>query len=155
MENTGIRITLKEEVDDAGQKGYRIMNIMALSRSELPDLYLDNMKRATAVLQNKNALHLIKEEKTVCLDNFTRLHVNRFYLKNTIVMAMDLMREAGQHLAEVNAELTQSRATWHKQVIFVDGVKQDKKKAQRQKNIEKANLASMLRVHEICGLLPK
>jgi hypothetical protein len=128
---SNIRIECVKEVSSAGVEGYRVTGwswgtgeielsfIQALKRDELPAKPLQALKR-----DELPAKPLVYMDTNLYLRNYGdlwHLRMGDFYPCETMEKFLAHIAAAGQHLADVNAELKAKRAKWHGKIVFVDG----------------------------------
>ena len=110
-----IEIRTRKEVNSAGEKGYRVLSVEALKRSQLPKMYLNNIPR---VYRNGEDLILWSEK-----DKNWPIWVRKdaFYTEAEMAERNAIIMEAGQRLHDINKHLARERAKWRGTVTFVDG----------------------------------
>ena len=117
--STGIRIECNREVSSAGVKGYRITKIQALTRKDLPELYLNS--GTSVVLStyegNVQRLYLFKEGNTLSFNGLTYISQG-FYSVEDMERILAHCAAAGQHLMEVNTYLRKEHEAWQGPVTF-------------------------------------
>lgn len=141
-ENTGIRIETVREITGNGKVGFRVLSVAALPESKLPAMYLDNDKKPIVCLDSTGELSLNEGTYWVCPGSF--------YTTIEIEKRLAHIREAGQHLTDVNAHLRKEREAWHGKVTFIDGVATEDETVP-SKNPEEISIPLAKRIAELWG----
>ncbi len=110
-----IIVKTRKEVNDAGERGYRILKIEALKFGDLPKLYCDGYPSVWKISLSPELTIRVNEETTLCL------YENTFYTEEKMAERLAIIAEAGQRLHDINVKLARERAKWRRIITFIDG----------------------------------
>ena len=120
--NTGIRIETVREINDSGERGHKVISIKALQIKNLPAHYLNKNKTAYLIWARKRTIEY-EWKLILCTEENVKYSIveGNFYTCEDMKTINDHIKAAGQHLADVNAQLRKERKSWHSKVTFIDG----------------------------------
>ena len=108
-----IKIEVEKIVSDNGELGFKILKIEALTKSELPDLYLGKNKPYCYLAPESGAhydeLHIFKKRYS----QFGYLVTHKFYTVKEFNERFDIIKQAGENLKKCNDKLKLLRNQWN------------------------------------------
>lgn len=115
--NTGIKVKVENEVTSDGRIGYKVLKVQALTKAQLPKMYLEGQREV--VFLTSHCLTMYSRDTNECKG----LCVGEFLSIQKMAQINAFIKAAGSHLTEVNEILAEKRVTWNhgKKVTFIDG----------------------------------